>query len=84
MVEGSRVLREHGITLGRFQGGAGKGGQSLRARAEIADHVLVYRNTRMAVIEARAWDKPPTEGLGQAKNSAAKRAARSAFATNGQ
>ena len=32
VVEGSRVLREHGITLGRLQGG-GK-----RAKAEIADY----------------------------------------------
>lgn len=39
VVEGSRVLREHGITAGRLQG-AGQ-----RARAEIADYVLVYRNT---------------------------------------
>jgi type I site-specific restriction endonuclease len=34
VVEGSRVLREHGITTGRLQG-AGQ-----RARAEIADYVL--------------------------------------------
>ena len=43
VVEGSRVLREFGITQGRLQGG-GK-----RARAEVADYVLVYRNTRLAV-----------------------------------
>src|SRR5665213_2993208 len=81
VVEGSRVLREHGITLGRLQGGGGKG---VRARAEIADYVLVYRNTKLAVIEAKAWDKPLTEGVGQAKRYAAKLALRSAFATNGQ
>ncbi|MDP1899209.1 MAG: DEAD/DEAH box helicase family protein [Rubrivivax sp.] len=84
VVDGSRVLREHGITLGRLQGGGGKGGQSLRAKAEIADYVLVYRNTKLAVIEAKAWDKPLTEGVGQAKSYAAKLAVRSAFATNGQ
>ena len=84
VVEGSRVLREHGITLGRLQGGGGKGGQSIRAKAEIADYVLVYRNTKLAVIEAKAWDKPYTEGVGQAKSYAAKLAVRSAFATNGQ
>ena len=84
VVEGSRVLREHGITLGRLQGGAGKGGRSPRAKAEIADHVLVYRNTQLAVIEAKAWDKPLTEGAAQAKRYAAKLALRSAFATNGQ
>ena len=78
VAEGSRVLREHGITLGRSQGG-GK-----RARPEIADYVLVYRNTRLAVIEAKAWDKPHTEGVGQAKSYAAKLSVRYAYATNGQ
>jgi type I restriction enzyme R subunit len=87
VVEGSRVLREHGITLGRLQpsaGGGGKGGQSPRAKAEIADYVLVYRNTKLAVIEAKAWDKPLTEGVGQAKSYAAKLAVRFTYATNGQ
>ena len=87
VVEGSRVLREHGITLGRLQpgvGSGGKGGQSARAKAEIADYVLVYRNTKLAVIEAKAWDKPLTEGVGQAKRYAAKLALRFTYATNGQ
>ena len=78
VVEGSRILREHGITLGRLQGG----GQ--RAKAEIADYVLVYRNTKLAVVEAKAWGKPHTEGVAQAKSYAAKLAVRRAFATNGQ
>jgi type I restriction enzyme R subunit len=66
VVEGSRVLREHGITLGRLQPGAGGAGQGRRARAEIADYVLVYRNTKLAVVEAKAWDRPHTEGVAQA------------------
>ena len=78
VVDGSRVLREHGITLGRLQGNA------KRARAEIADYVLVYRNTKLAVIEAKAWDKPATEGVGQAKSYAARLGVRFAYATNGQ
>lgn len=78
VVDGSRVLREHPITQGRLQG-AGK-----RGKAEIADYVLVYRNTRLAVIEAKAWDKPHTEGVGQAKAYAAKLAVRHTFATNGR
>ena len=78
VVEGSRILREHGITQGRLQGG-GK-----RAKAEIADYVLVYRNTKLATIEAKAWGKPCTEGVGQAKSYAAKLAVRFAYATNGQ
>ncbi len=81
VVEGSRVLREHGITLGRLQGSGGKGA---RTKADIADYVLVYRNTKLAVIEAKAWDKPLTEGVGQAKRYAAKLAVRYTYATNGQ
>ncbi len=84
VVDGSRVLREHGITLGRLEGSGGKGGQSRRAKAEIADYVLVYRNTKLAVVEAKAWDKPLTEGVGQAKSYAAKLALRFTYASNGQ
>ena len=80
VVEGSRILREKQceITPGRLLGG-GK-----RAKAEIADYVLVYRNTKLATIEAKAWDKPYTEGVGQAKSYATKLAVRFAYATNGQ
>jgi hypothetical protein len=46
--------------------------------------VLVYRNTKLAVVEAKAWDKPYTEGVGQTKNYAGKLAVRFAYATNGQ
>lgn len=80
VVEGSRILREKQceITPGRLLGG-GK-----RAKAEIADYVLVYRNTKLATIEAKAWDKPYTEGVGQTKSYATKLAVRFAYATNGQ
>ena len=78
VVDGSRILREHGITLGRLQGG-GK-----RAKGDVADYVLVYRNTKLGVVEAKAWDKPYTEGVGQAKSYATKLAVRFTYATNGQ
>ena len=78
VIEGSRIREEYGITQGRLQGG-GK-----RAKAEIADYVLVYRNTHLAVVEAKAWDKPYTEGVGQAKSYALKMAVRFSYATNGQ
>jgi type I restriction enzyme R subunit len=77
VVEGSRILREHGITQGRLQGGRQAG------QGEIADYVLVYRNTKLATIEAKGWDKPYTEGVGQTKNYATKLAVRFAYATNG-
>lgn len=76
--DGSRVHREFQITQGRLQG-AGK-----RSKAEIADYVLVYRNTKLAVIEAKAWDKHYTEGVAQAKGYAQKLAIRFTYATNGQ
>lgn len=78
VVDGSRVHREFQITQGRLQG-AGK-----RGKAEIADYVLVYRNTKLAVIEAKAWDKHYTEGVAQAKSYAQKLAIRFTYATNGQ
>ncbi|MBI2726109.1 MAG: DEAD/DEAH box helicase family protein [Polaromonas sp.] len=78
VVEGSVVRREFRITQGRLQGGG------VRAKPEIADYVLVYRNTKLAVIEAKAWDKPHTEGVAQAKSYAGKLAIRHSYATNGQ
>jgi type I restriction enzyme R subunit len=77
VIDGSYVKREH-ITLGRLQGG-GK-----RSKQEIADYVLVYKNHKLAVVEAKAWDKPYTEGVAQAKTYAQKLASRFAYATNGQ
>lgn len=78
VVEGSVVRREFRITEGRLQGGG------VRAKPEIADYVLVYRNTKLAVIEAKAWDRPHTEGVAQAKSYAGKLAVRHSYATNGQ
>ena len=77
VVEGSRVRREV-ITLGRIQGGGKRGKQ------DIADYVLEYRNRKLAVIEAKKWESPHTEGLGQAKHYAHKLTTRFAYATNGQ
>lgn len=77
VVEGSRIRREYGITLGRLQG-AGR-----RARGEVADYVLIYRNHKLAVVEAKARDKPITEGLDQAKRYAGKMRVRHAISTNG-
>ena len=78
VVEGSKVLREHPITPGRIEG------HGRRGRAHHFDYVLVYRNRKLAVVEAKAWDKPLTQGVGQAKDYATKIAVRFAYATNGQ
>ena len=78
VVDGSRILREYHITLGRIEG------HGKRAKPNIADYVLVYRNHKLAVVEAKAWDKPLTEGVGQAKSYAGKLAVRYTYSTNGQ
>ncbi len=78
VVEASRVRREYPITLGRLEG------QGRRAKPLTADYVLIYRNTKLAVIEAKAWDLQLTEGVQQAKNYALKLSIRHAYSTNGQ
>src|SRR5690348_12395233 len=78
VVDGSRVLREYRITLGRIEG------HGRRAKPLIADYVLVYRNTKLGVIEAKAWGEALTEGLAQAKDYAEKMAVRFGYSTNGQ
>lgn len=75
-VEKSRVRREV-IAPGRLVGGGKKG------KPDIADYVLVYRNQKLAVIEAKRVGLPDTEGVGQAKRYATKLQTRFAFSTNG-
>jgi len=77
-VAGSRVQREFQIAPGQIQG------HGRRGKTEIADYILVYKNTKLAVIEAKAWDKSLTEGVGQAKQYAEKMSIRFTYATNGQ
>src|SRR5687767_2917525 len=79
VIEASKVLREHNITDGRIMGAGVPRGAKL-----CADYVLVYRNRKLAVIEAKAWDEPLTLGVGQAKDYAGKLAVRFAYASNGQ
>ena len=55
IVDGSRIRREYPITLGRIEG-HGRRGKSL-----MADYVLEYRNTKLATVEAKAWDQELTE-----------------------
>jgi type I restriction enzyme R subunit len=78
VVEGSRIRREYAITQGRLEG-FGRRGKSLTA-----DYVLIYRNTKLAVVEAKAWDEPLTLGVAQAKNYAEKLKIRFTYASNGQ
>jgi len=78
VVEGSRIRREYRITEGRIEG------HGKRGRADIADYLLEYRNTRLGVVEAKAEDEELTEGVGQAKSYAGRLAIRFAYSTNGR
>ena len=77
VIEGSRIRAEYPITLGRLEG-AGKRGKPLTA-----DYLLEYRNTKLAVVEAKSDEKAVTEGVAQAKDYATKLAIRFTYATNG-
>lgn len=78
VVEGSRIRREYPIAPGRIEG-RGRRGKSLTA-----DYVLEYRNTKLAVIEAKAWNEELTAGVAQAKNYAGKLAIRFTYSSNGR
>ncbi len=78
IIDQSSIRREYVITLGRIEG------LGHRGKPSIADYVLVYRNTKLAVIEAKPWDTPFTEGVQQAKDYAHKLAIRFTYAANGQ
>lgn len=72
------IRREFQITAGRIIG-VGR-----RAEPSIADYVLEYKGKRVAVIEAKAWDKAYTQGVGQAVRDGQKLDLPFAFSTNGQ
>lgn len=72
------VIREHYFTDGRKLLG-GKRGQRL-----FADYLLRYKNTNLAIIEAKKLGKHPTDGLQQAIRYADKLKVKFIFATNGE
>lgn len=77
VVDGSRTRREV-IAPGRLTG-SGK-----RAEAKSADYVLVYRNTKLASVEAKAATKSYSEGVAQVKDYAERLQTRFGYATNGK
>jgi type I restriction enzyme R subunit len=77
VVEGSKVLREFRITPGKLViGGA-------TPKPEIADYVLVYKNRKLAIVEAKKESLEPTEGVAQAKTYAGKLQIAYTYSTNG-
>ncbi len=78
VVEGSRVLREFRITAGKIQTGG------TRAKPLIADYVLVYKNRKLATVEAKSDDLEVGEGVAQAKNYASKLQLGYTYSCNGR
>ncbi len=78
VIEGSKILREYKITIGRIQTGGG------RAKPLIADYVLVYKGTKLAIVEAKSNDLEVGEGVAQAKLYAEKLNIKTAYSTNGR
>ena len=78
VVDGTKVSREFPITNPQTAGRAQRGKQLT------ADYVLNYRNRKLAVVEAKKWNRQVSEGVAQAKNYAEKLSIRFAYSTNGQ
>ncbi len=78
VVEGSRVLREFRITAGKIQTGG------TRAKPLIADYVLVYKNRKLATVEAKSDELEVGEGVAQAKNYASKLELAYTYSSNGK
>jgi type I restriction enzyme R subunit len=77
VVEGSRVLREYHITVGKIRTGG-------RSKPAIADYVLVYKGRKLAVIEAKSNELEVGEGVAQAKDYATKLQLETTYASNGK
>jgi type I restriction enzyme R subunit len=78
VLEGSKIRREFHITKGRIQTGGKRG------KPSIADYILVYKGRQLAVIEAKSNEYGVGEGVGQAKEYAAKLSLKFAYAANGK
>lgn len=78
IVPDSKVLREYPITAGKIQTGGG------RAKPMIADYVLVYKNRKIGIIEAKSVLQEVGEGVAQAKLYAHKLEINYTYASNGR
>ncbi len=77
VVPESKVLREFKITDGKIQNGG------IRGKKMIADYILVYKNVKLAVVEAKSSLLPVGEGVMQAKLYAEKLKLDTTYSTNG-
>jgi len=77
-IEGSRIQREYSINSGEIRAGGIRAGQLK------ADYILIYKNRKLAVVEAKADELEVGEGVGQAKLYAQKLQLETSYAANGK
>jgi len=76
-IEGSVVRREFNITKGEIKPGG------IRAGTIRADYLLIYKNRKLAIIEAKSDEFSVRDGVGQAKDYAQKLRLLSTYSSNG-
>ncbi len=74
----SRIQREYNINAGEIRAGGIRTGQLK------ADYILIYKNRKLAVIEAKSDQKEVGEGVAQAKQYATKLNLAYTYAANGK
>jgi type I restriction enzyme R subunit len=74
----SRILREFNINAGEIRAGG------MRSSQMKADYVLIYKNRKLAVIEAKSNELGVGEGVAQAKQYASKLELTHTYAANGK
>ncbi len=77
-IEGSKVLREFRITDGKIQTAG------MRGKPEIADYILVYKNKKIGIVEAKKDELEVGEGVAQAKSYAKKLHIDYTYSSNGK
>jgi len=74
----SRIQREYNINAGEIRAGG------IRAGMMKADYILIYKNRKLAVIEAKSDEQVVGEGVAQAKQYATKLNLTYTYSTNGK
>ena len=77
-VAGSLIKREYPINSGEIKAGG------IRAGRLKADYILIYKNRKLAIVEAKSDKLEVSEGVGQAKLYAQKLHLQTSYAANGK
>jgi type I restriction enzyme R subunit len=77
-IEETKIHREFHITTGRIQT------DGTRAKPEIADYILSYKNQKLAAVEAKSAEVSYSEGVQQAKDYASKLKLDYTYSSNGK